>query len=96
MLGETVLRNGGTSDDDRLRYAFRRVLSRSPSPRELKTIQGVYQRQKEIYTKNRNAATQLISNGQQPAAKGLDPIELAAWTNVASVLLNLDEAITRE
>jgi hypothetical protein len=96
VLGEHVLRDGGKSDDDRLQYAFRRVLSRSPSPRELKTIQGVYQRQKEIYSKNRDAATQLISNGQQPAAKGLDPIELAAWTNVASVLLNLDEAITRE
>ena len=47
------------------------------------------------YRKNRAAARALVSTGVDPAPEGLDVAELAAWTHVARVLLNLHEMVTR-
>ena len=96
VLGEHVVREGGKSTSDRMLYVFRRVLSRRPSQREIDALSRIVARQRDVYAKNPESAKQLIATGQHPVEKNLDPVEVAAWTNVASVLLNLDEAITRE
>jgi cytochrome c553 len=84
VFAEKALREGG---DDRLSWAFRRAVSRKPSPAERK--------HREQYAADRRAAELVVAAGPAPAAKDLDAVELAAWTSVARALLNLHETITR-
>lgn len=74
---------------------FRRVLTRPPTADELKTLGDLLAKQRTAYQADPKAAQALIAVGQSPAPKDVDPVELAAWTAVARVLLNLHETITR-
>ncbi len=77
---------------DRLAYVFERCISRPPKARESEQLLAYYQRQKNILAKEPQAARQLFPVEME----GVDHTEAAAWTGVASVLMNLDEFITRE
>jgi hypothetical protein len=48
------------------------------------------------FRRNRSAALKLVSVGESPRDKRIDAAELAAWTTVASAILNLDETITKQ
>ncbi len=96
MLGERVLHEGGASVDERLVYAFRLCVARSPREPELAVLRRLYQQQRSRYETDRAAAAALASNGKAPRAASLPVSELAAWTAIGNVLLNLDETITRE
>jgi hypothetical protein len=52
--------------------------------------------QRAHFDRDRDAARQLIAIGATVADPALDPCELAAYTTIASVLLNLDETLTKE
>jgi hypothetical protein len=93
-LGERMMHEGRSSED-RIASAFRLVLARKPSAEETAVLKAVYERQVERYRDDKPAAEKLLSVGESPRGDGLDVAELAAWTNVASVILNLDEAVTR-
>ena len=56
---------------------------------------AMFQKQRQRYEKAPQAAARLLSIGDSEADSTLDPIELAAWTTVASTILNLDEVITK-
>ena len=56
----------------------------------------LFEKQKSRYRPQRDEALKLLGNGEHLRRETLDPIELAAWTNVISTILNLDELITRE
>jgi hypothetical protein len=96
MLAQRVLRQTGLSATQRLHLAFRLVLARSPQNRELKILLAGLARHKEHYAKDLPAARKLMSVGEAAAEKNLDLAELAAYTAMAGVILNLDEAITKE
>jgi len=81
-----------SSLDERLEYAFRRCLAREPAPHELEHLRDYYRRQVRILEAEQNSAEELMPVALPEA----NSIEAAAWTGVASVLLNLDEFITRE
>jgi hypothetical protein len=80
----------------RVTFAFRSVLSRSPSPREQAVLEDLLRSSRERYLRDPEAAIAVTANGNAPRQQGADSVEVAAWTAVASALLNLDEAITRE
>ena len=82
-LAAKTLREGGTTDEARLTYAFRRCLARKPSPQEVAVLLELLKRQ-----------SQRAPGASTGAAGGPAPVD--AWTVVARVLLNLDETITRE
>ena len=84
----------GPSDQDRLQRAFRYVTSRYPSGSELEMLSSVLAKQKELYRDRIPEAEKLISQGESPVDTNLNPTELAAWTMLANLLLNLDETIT--
>ncbi|HXG11922.1 MAG TPA: PSD1 and planctomycete cytochrome C domain-containing protein [Gemmataceae bacterium] len=84
---------GGNLDEERLRYAFRLCLARSPSASELDRLGRLLARQRAEFETDPEAARELVPDGMAPSA---DVKQLAAWTAVARVLLNLDEFITRE
>ena len=80
---------------DRIAWAWRRALQRAPRPEELRTMEQLLDQHLKIYRDNPEAAAALLSVGQTPPPDALDKAELAAWTHVARVLLNLHETITR-
>jgi len=82
--------------DGRLTLAFRTTLSRAPAAAELQVLRARYEQQLKYYRAHRDAAEQLVNAGNYPRPATLDVAEHAAWTTVASMLLNLDETIMRE
>ena len=96
VFGQRILSEGGAHDEDRLAFAFTAATSRPPKPAEFAVLRDTLAEQRAEYAADRAAAGQLIENGKAPTPEGIDPAELAAWTALASILLNLDETITRE
>ncbi|MFM7129034.1 MAG: PSD1 and planctomycete cytochrome C domain-containing protein [bacterium] len=84
------------SPEKRLDWAFRQALQRSPEPAEATALLDLLQKQRTACEANPNAADQLLKTGLAPVPAGLHRPELAAWTHLARVLLNLHETITRE
>ena len=95
VLAARIIREGGESVTDRINWAYQWTLSRLPQPQELEIITSLYEKHEAEYTTNPDAAGALIATGEAPATEGLEPDELAAWTSVARVVLNLHETITR-
>jgi Protein of unknown function (DUF1553)/Protein of unknown function (DUF1549)/Planctomycete cytochrome C len=83
-------------DAARLRLAFSRATSRPPDEEELGTLRRLLDQQRARFRQNPDAARKLIGTGASPAGRGLEPVELAAWSVTAQALLNLDEVITRQ
>ncbi len=95
VLAERVVREGGGDASARLDWAFRRALSRDAKPEERALLSALYEKHHAEYAADKDAALKLLSTGQHPVAKDIDAAELAAWTSVTRVILNLDETITR-
>jgi len=93
-LAERMMHEAQTPED-RITCAFRFMLARKPSEDETGVLKAVYERQAARYRDDKPAAEKLLSVGESPRDASLDVAELAAWANVASVILNLDEAVTR-
>jgi mono/diheme cytochrome c family protein len=94
-LAELAVTSGGTSDDDRITFLWKRTLSRPPSPEELALVKGLLDRRRAEFRADPKAAGELLAVGLASRDKALDPIELAAWTTAARAVLNLHEAIAR-
>ena len=94
-FGERILNEGGKTTEDRITFAFRSCTARRPSKEELAVIKQLFQSHLVEYRKNTAAAMKLLSVGESPRDKKLDAAELAAWTMVANLVLNLDETITK-
>ena len=80
----------------RLRWGWRQVTSREPSDYEVSVLANSLQRNLKRYAADSDAAKELVSFGESIPAADLDISELAAYTAVASMLMNLDEVINRE
>ena len=80
---------------DRLDFAYHAVLSRKPSPDEVAIVAGYYQKQLTKYKAAPAEAAKAIRFGDSKPPGGLDEVDLAAWTLVANLILNLDENIVR-
>lgn len=86
-----------TVSDQRTRIgeAFRRVTGRYPEADEVELLQRVLRVEGERFARNPDAAQRLIGVGDSRPPEELDPAELAAWTFLCSMILNLDETITK-
>ena len=82
-------------DRERATHGFRLCVARPPSAKELNVLLGLYRDNLEKYRKDAAAARNMAAGGLGAPPKDLNAAELAAWTVVANVLLNLDETITR-
>ncbi len=81
---------------DQAAFGFRCCVSRRPSDRELNQLLALFRASLEKYRQDPAAAKALASAGSFAIPPGTDAAEVAAWTVVANVLLNLDETITKE
>ena len=98
-LARKTLAEGGSSDDQRIAYAFRRVLSRLPGDDEKQELLSLLAKEKQRLADGWLNPNE-IATGKPEIAKdlpqGATPTQLAAYTVVSRVLLNLDETITKE
>ena len=95
-LAERMLLEGGKTPAARLDYGFRLATARAPQPRELAVLRETLNAELLDYKRHEDRAQALLKNGEAPVNATLDKSELAAWTTVASMLLNLDETITKQ
>jgi hypothetical protein len=93
-LAERVIREGGKTPEERIRYGFRLTTGRLPSATESASLLELLARQNSRYSDS-ELAKQLISHGEAPRDERIEPRELAAWTIIATTLLNLDETVTK-
>ena len=82
-------------DEQKLRWAWQQVVQREPTGKELPVMIQLLQAHRQTYRAHHDAAEQLLKVGLAPVPKDIDHVELAAWTHVVRVLLNLHETITR-
>ena len=94
-LGQRIMREGGGQFEARMRFAFKLCLARPPMPNEMNVLERIYTGQLKNFREDTEAAKKLIQAGESKPASDLDPGELAAWTAIGNVLLNLDETITK-
>ena len=94
-LGERMVREGGATDAERIRFAVRTTLARDPSEQEATILLKGLAADRAKFAKSPEAARKLLAFGDAKPAAGLDPVELAAHAMTANILLNLDEAVTR-
>ncbi len=85
----------GKSPVDRIRYGFRLCLARFPTETEIERLRQLFDEAKADYMKNPESARKMATEPMGALPEGADNIEMAAWTTVANVLLNLDETLMK-
>jgi hypothetical protein len=95
MLAERMIHEGGKSSVARIKRGFRLVTGRVPNGQELSILRALLQKTTPDYADAQQAEA-LLSVGEEPRDPKLPESELATWTVVASAIMNLDEAITKE
>jgi hypothetical protein len=96
VLANRMITSGGASAADRLKFAFEWTVGRPPSSKESKILEASLSRRIAHYRKNPTAAKKLISIGDVKNTAKAGTAELAAYTVLASTLLNMDETLTKE
>jgi hypothetical protein len=95
-MAERVIEEGGQTPKERIDYAFQMVTARIPTDKESQQLLGNWQRWNEAYRARPDNATKLLDVGESARDQEINPAEHAAFTLVCSLLLNLDEALTKE
>ncbi|HKQ91660.1 MAG TPA: DUF1553 domain-containing protein, partial [Blastocatellia bacterium] len=96
LLAQRMLREGGATPQSRVAWAFLVAASRRPSESELQVLLRNLSWQKDYFDRYPREATRLLSIGQKRNEAKLDEAELAAYSATASLILNLDEMITKQ
>jgi len=94
-FAEKLLLAKASSDKARLTLAYLEMLGRAPKSKELSSLTRFLREQRAHYKANADETKKLLKIGRRAAAAGLDETELAAWTQVCRVMVNLHESVTR-
>ena len=95
-LAERVMTEGGTTPEERVSYAYRLATAHRPRPEARTVLVKGFRHHLDRYQTDRTAALALVSLGEHPRDETLDVAELASYTMVATLILNLDGTITKE
>jgi len=90
-----IVKEGGASPEERIVYGFRLATARSPRADEIQVLRQILDQQSEEFARDAEAAEKLLGVGDSPRDPSFDARELAAWTMIANLLLNLDETVTK-
>jgi hypothetical protein len=96
FLAQRMMREGGAAPESRIWLGFRLVTCRQPRPAELTLLTSSLRQMEASFRADPAGAQSLLAVGETKPDPSLDPVELAAYSTVASTLLNLDETITKE
>jgi hypothetical protein len=94
-LAERVIKEGGAKPEQRIDLMSRILLAHDPPPRMAEVLEGSLEHMKKHYAADPKAAHDLVSVGEKKSDSAIPAPELAAWTMVASEMLNLDEMVTK-
>jgi hypothetical protein len=95
-LAQRMMREGGARPEDRVAFGFRLATSRRPREAERDVLVASFRHYLDRYQTRPGDAAKLVSQGESPRDERLDVRELAAYAAIASLILNLDETITKE
>ena len=95
-LGERMMTEGGKTPAERIDYGFRLVVARRPTSLQGRILLAAYKRSLARYTKEKDAAAKLVRVGESKANQKLSVVELASYTTIGNILLNMDETVNRE
>jgi len=96
FLAERVLREGGVNVEEQIHYGFMLTTARPASRQELRIIADAHESFLDRFQKDRAGAAKLLATGEQPRDPSLDACKHVAMTMTASLLLNLDETLSKE
>jgi len=94
-LARRIVRNGGETPEQHAHFALQLCLTRPPESEQIKILIELYESEKAFYETDAVAAQQMATEPLGPLPAGMKKEELAAWTVVSNVLLNLDEVLTK-
>jgi hypothetical protein len=94
-LGQRMMIEGGVAPLDRIQYGFRLVTARHPLEPERAALKTAFEKALTRYAADPESSRQAITFGESTPSAALNPSELAAYTMVANVLLNMDEVLTK-
>jgi len=95
-FAERMMRDGGSTPEARIDYAYRQALARAPKPPEQAVLVETFNQFRTRFQAKPDDAAHYLSEGNSPRDSSLNPMDLAAYTAVASLIFNLDETITKE
>ncbi len=97
VFASLILRDQTANDDrSRIERAFERISSRQPESSEIEMIAQLLDAERARFGKSPIDAERVVAVGEYPVAYDIDPVEQAAWTQIATLLLNLSEVLTRQ
>jgi hypothetical protein len=94
-FAQRIMKEGGRDPRSRIAWAFRLATARPPTADEAKVLLDAFNAQLADFRRDKAAAEKLLAVGGFKADASLDPSELAAWATIASMILNLDETVTK-
>ncbi len=95
-MGERMMHEGGASPAERISFAMQLVTAEPPSDEASEILLNSYNYYRDLFSSDQGAALEYLSQGESPRDENLNPSELAAYSTVASLILNLDVAVTKE
>ena len=95
-FGQRMMLEGGASADDRLRYGFRLATGRAPKPEEATLLRGSLNYHLDYFAGDNARIDKFLAQGESQPDPRVDRRELAAYGAVGSLILNLDETVTRQ
>jgi hypothetical protein len=96
VFAERVMKEGGATPRERIAYAFRVATARRPREAEADILLAAFGQNLESFRARTDAARQYVNHGEHSRDARLDVSELAAYTSVTSLILNLSETVTKE
>jgi len=96
VFAERIMKEGGTTPPARINFAFRAATARQPTLAERTILLDAFAQEREDYAKDPEAARKYVSHGESPVDARLNVSELAAYTSVASLILNLNQTVMKE
>ena len=95
-MAERMMREGGQTPASRIAYGFELATARAPRPREVEILLASLGFYRDTFQSDSSAASRYVSHGEAPRDQNLDAREVSAYGAVASLILNLDAAVTKE
>jgi Protein of unknown function (DUF1553) len=96
VLAQRMMKEGGPKPEQRIGFAFRLTTGRIPTAKETGVLLALLADAEGRFRSKPENATTFLRQGEYPRDPKLDVTELAAYTTVASLILNLDETLTRQ
>ena len=94
-FGERVMKEGGNGNEERIRFIYRTALGRLPSESEKSSILNLYNEHLKDFSNSKDTVSEILSSGESPVDESLNASELASWTMITHLILNLSETVTK-